>query len=132
GPKFKKIDRDCSMTSTRVARLDSNTCHAISDSGPARGFKVQSIDMSDLAEFLTRKLDRPVVDRTALKGLFDMSLGPWNPFLNGVPANRAGGPVESLPTLFVAVEEQLGLKLSAARGPLDVMAVDDAGAPTEN
>jgi uncharacterized protein (TIGR03435 family) len=132
GPKFLEAKRDCSpVTSTRVAGLEQN-CHAIADAGPARGAQAQSISMVDLAEFLGRKLDREVVDKTNLNGLFDLAIAPWSPFLNGVPSNRAGGAVDSRPTLFVAVEEQLGLKLSSGESSLDTIAIDDVSAPTEN
>lgn len=97
-----------------------------------------------MAEFCSRmivnEVDRPVVDQTGLTGRFDLHLeyahqlplsGPTS--LNGVPASlpapTAGAPGASI---FTALQEQLGLKLSAGRSPLDVLIVDRAEKPTAN
>ena len=100
----------------------------------------QAADMADLAGMLTLVTDRPVIDRTGIKGLFDMKTGPWNPFVNGVPEgagqeNRdGGGPIDfnALPTIFTLLPEKFGLKLDATKAPLDVIVIDDAQRPSED
>jgi len=65
-------------------------------------------------------LDRPVIDRTALDGIFDIHLEFAADASTSGPAGAGPGglvpPVDSGPSLFTALQEQLGLKLSAERG----------------
>lgn len=87
-----------------------------------------------LAEYLTSVLDRPVVDRTGLTGEFDLRLEHSQSSLTtpsstdpNVPQVRNVGP-----PLFTAVEEQLGLKLQSARGPVEFLIIDRVQRPTAN
>ena len=77
-------------------------------------------------------LDRPVVDQTGLNGRFDFLL-KWEPddsqFDGHPPISQAGSP---LPSLFTAVQEQLGLKLDAVKISVDVLVVDRAEKPPAN
>ena len=89
--------------------------------------------MGDFASLLQRAiLDRPVVDKTGLSGRYDFDL-EWAPdetqFGGGVPAASSDAP--SAP-LFSAIQEQLGLKLVATRGPVDALVVDKAERPSAN
>jgi len=90
--------------------------------------------MSALARALTQQLGRPVVDRTGSTERFDFSV-------SYLPENRSR-PVElpaefpaidpNAPALSTALQEQLGLKLEAARGPADVLVIDSVERPTPN
>ncbi|HEY2383165.1 MAG TPA: TIGR03435 family protein [Terriglobia bacterium] len=77
---------------------------------------------------------RPVVDQTGLKGLYDIRL-QWTPD-PGLNANIGpGGPVPAAPagpSLFNALDEQLGLRLESAKGPLPVLVIDSIQRPSEN
>jgi uncharacterized protein (TIGR03435 family) len=89
--------------------------------------------MGDLASLMQRAmLDRPVVDKTGLTGRYDFDL-EWAPdetqFGGDVPTASADAP--SAP-LFSAIQQQLGLKLEAARGPVEALVVDKAERPSEN
>ena len=80
--------------------------------------------MQDLAKMLTREVHAPVADATGLGGRYDMSLS-W------VTAEAALGSGESAdtiagPTLFAAVSNQLGLRLVAKKGPVDMLIIDSA------
>lgn len=92
----------------------------------ARGhIKATQMPMLSLATLLSRFERQTVVDRTGLTGSFEFNL-EWTP-------DDAIKPDDSGPSLFTAVEEQLGLKLESRKGPLDVLVVDSAGkAPTDN
>jgi uncharacterized protein (TIGR03435 family) len=87
-----------------------------------------------LAKVLSDQLGRSVQDQTRLKGVFDFKL-EWEPEASstrpdGVPA-PAGLPTG--PSLFIAMQEQLGLKLEARKGPVEVLVIDRVeSAPTEN
>jgi uncharacterized protein (TIGR03435 family) len=75
-------------------------------------------------------LDRPVLDRTGLTGAFDFSL-EWS--LPTDPAQPPESlPADSGPTFLEALQEQLGLKLKSAKGPVDVLVIDHVEHPTEN
>jgi uncharacterized protein (TIGR03435 family) len=77
-------------------------------------------------------LDRPVVDKTGLSGKFDFDL-EWAPdetqFGGEVPVASADSPN---PPLFTALQQQLGLKLEATRGPIQALVVDAVERPTAN
>ena len=68
-------------------------------------------------------------DKTGLTGNYDFKL-VFRP--SGAPPRAAGAPPDDRPNLFTALEEQLGLKLVASRGVVDVLVVDSIDRPTEN
>lgn len=75
-------------------------------------------------------LDRPVVDKTGLKGRYDFDL-VWAPdetqFGGEVPVASADAPS---PPLFTAIQAQMGLRLEATRGPVQALVVDTAARPS--
>ena len=87
--------------------------------------------VSALAQTLTGQLRRPVVDRTELKGLYDIDL-KWTP--DHVPPDLPAEmrPDPDGPSLFTALEEQLGLKLESTSGPVDVLVIERVERPTAN
>ena len=84
-----------------------------------------SIDV--LALELAQVVGRPVINRTGLSGEFDVDL-TYTPELKAAPPTGA----TVLPELTTAVQEQLGLKLEARRGPVEVVVIDRINMPTEN
>ena len=80
--------------------------------------------MDNLAFILSDALGRKVVDITGVTGKYDIDL-KWT------PDDQQGKP-DAGPTLFTAIEEQLGLKLEAAKGPVDTLVVDHIEKPSEN
>ena len=93
-----------------------------------------SVNMSQLAGALTSPIaDRVVLDRTGLIGRFNVEL-EWTPDLLA-PSNRQDGiapAADAPPSLFTAVQEQLGLKLDGTTAPIEVLVVDRAEQPTAN
>jgi uncharacterized protein (TIGR03435 family) len=88
------------------------------------------VSMQLLATLLSRSERETVIDLTGLKGVFEMKL-EWTPD-DGRPVVINGVAIDA-PSLFTAVQEQLGLKLESRKGPLDVLVVDHAEmAPAEN
>jgi uncharacterized protein (TIGR03435 family) len=85
--------------------------------------------ISALARSLALFADRPVVDRTGLTGGFDFDLR--FPELD-TPSNATAPRVEPATGIFTAIQEQLGLKLEAARGNLEFVVIDAVDHPTEN
>jgi uncharacterized protein (TIGR03435 family) len=112
GPKLK-LSAD--QTKTRV-----------SETRLGRGFvEVPGQPIRNFAYFLGRQLDRPLIDKTGLEGLYDVTL-QWTP--EPVEAN----PTSKFPTLFTALQEQLGLRLESARGPVEMFVIDSVQRPSEN
>jgi uncharacterized protein (TIGR03435 family) len=93
----------------------------------------RNVTMGDLASLMQRAmLDRPVVDKTGLPGRYDFDL-EWAPdetqFGGEVPVAPADAPS---PPLFSALQQQLGLRLEATRGPVAALVVDKAERPSAN
>ena len=83
---------------------------------------------SNLAGNLAPFLDRTVVDRTGIAGLIDYDLS-WTPDLPPNPNAGERSPTNAGPSLFTALQEQLGLKLESSRGPVDVLVIDHVERP---
>jgi uncharacterized protein (TIGR03435 family) len=99
-----------------------------------------SMGLNQLAKSLVPVVNRTVLDRTGLAGLFDFDVtftpefalpGPPSPggaptLVNGIPTDSNG------PSIFTALQEQLGLKLDSQEGPVDVLVVDSVEHPTDD
>jgi uncharacterized protein (TIGR03435 family) len=86
------------------------------------------VRIGDLCSNLARILDRSVIDKTGLTSFYDITLN-WSEDHAG-PSD--GTESASGPSLFTALQEQLGLKLVSAKGPVDVLVVDKASQPNED
>src|SRR5688572_17212014 len=88
-----------------------------------------------IAASLTAVMDRPVMDRTTLTGSFADIRLDWVPDDTQFPGwGRGLKPVSdpSGASLFTAIQEQLGLRLEAARGPVEIVVIDAAERPAAN
>jgi bla regulator protein blaR1 len=92
----------------------------------------QSVPMTSLIEILTQLSGRTVVDKTGLVGKYDVKLR-WRPE-DARPQSdaRGGAPDEPDVDFFTAVQEQLGLKLIPAKGPVNALVVDHIEKPSDN
>jgi uncharacterized protein (TIGR03435 family) len=86
-------------------------------------------ELAALTSFLSSILESPVLDNTGLKGFYNFSLEYADPRLGSkdLPSQLA-----SRSDIFGAVQEQLGLKLEAKKGPVDILVVDHIERPSEN
>ena len=91
------------------------------------------MDVSNIVQTLANQLGRPVVDKTGLKGLYDVKL-TWtpDPAVQGPGGPDAPPADPSGPSIFTAIQEQLGLKLDAAKGPVEMIVIDSLQKPSEN
>jgi uncharacterized protein (TIGR03435 family) len=133
GPKARKSTIDCGavMRGERPALLPGQ--------GPPCGFKTppgrlfaNTFPMPAIASLLSRHLDRPVIDRTGLSGSFDIELEAAE--IKAAPDYKPGPsdlalPPAAGPRIFVAVHEQLGLKLEPVVAALPVIVIDQAERP---
>jgi uncharacterized protein (TIGR03435 family) len=90
----------------------------------ATHFESPGITMAKLAESLTFIVGREVVDKTGLAGKFDVRLD----YRRDNGAADPDGP----PSIFTAVQEQLGLRFESQKGPVQVLIIEHAEKPTEN
>ena len=109
--------------------------------GPPRGsvlmgrglLVANAIPLPVLAKTLTPEMERPIVDKTNLKGRFDIHL-EWTP--SPLTTGDGGAPATSngadLPTVFSALREQLGLQLKSGRGPVEFLMIDSVEKPSPN
>jgi len=86
-------------------------------------------DAPGLMFFLSRELDRIVIDKTGLTGLFDFYL-EWSRAATLDKAATSADP-DNL-SLFTALQDQLGLKLTPEKGPVEILVIDHAEKPSAN
>jgi uncharacterized protein (TIGR03435 family) len=103
-----------------------------------------AVDIQNFVQTLASIVGRTVDDKTGLKGLYDIKLqwtpevgavgGPGGPGGPGAPVGPEAAPPADPngPSIFTAVQEQLGLKLDSAKGQVDVLVIDSVQKPTEN
>jgi uncharacterized protein (TIGR03435 family) len=129
GPKIRTstapFDEASNVTSTLYPARSGGVDHAL--------LPAHKVTMQQFASELQRAiLDRPVVDKTNLAGRYDFNL-EWMPddsqFGGQLPS---GAPDSDKPGFFTAVQEQLGLRIEAARRPLAVLVIDKLDRPSEN
>jgi uncharacterized protein (TIGR03435 family) len=97
------------------------------------GYIAGNTTIARLAEQFRGELRRLVVDRSGLTGEFDFDL-QYAPArdLSTAPAAGATPVTDEGPSLFTALQEQLGLKLESTRGPVDYLVIDRVEKPTED
>jgi uncharacterized protein (TIGR03435 family) len=86
--------------------------------------------MERFAEILSRQMDLPVVNHTGLEGAFNLKLR-WTPESARL-AKAADSAVPDGPSIFTAIQEQLGLRLHAQKVPVEVLVIDHAEKPSVN
>jgi uncharacterized protein (TIGR03435 family) len=75
------------------------------------------------------QFERPIINRTGLQGTFDFTV-QWNSQLQNLQINAPPGTTGA--SLTEAIQEQLGLKLESAKGPVEVLVIESVSRPTEN
>jgi uncharacterized protein (TIGR03435 family) len=98
--------------------------------------------MAGLARLLSQQLGRTVIDKTGLTANYDFTLhwtpdegeGASFPGAGGGPQpNNSAAPSDSSgPSIFTALQEQLGLKLESQKGPVEIIFIDHVEKPSEN
>lgn len=130
GPQLRRSAIDCSNAPGRSPAAPPPSAVAPGSPQAQCGFKVgpgtitaRGVPLAGLAASLSNSVSRIVLDRTALDGSFDVDL-TWAP--GGVDST-----IQDRASIFTAIQEQLGLRLEATRGPVDVLVVDAAGRPSD-
>jgi uncharacterized protein (TIGR03435 family) len=113
GPKFKQSEDDMHGSGTSV--------HGGHD---GKELTAHNLSMTSLASSLTNEVHRTVIDKTGLTGKYDLGM-KWS-------ADDGTAAADSVPSIFTALPEQLGLKLQAGKGPVETLVVDSVEMPSEN
>jgi bla regulator protein blaR1 len=103
------------------------------------GLSAGAISIVNLASFLSDPLGRKIIDKTGISGLYDINIqwapDPGQPDLTGMPKPPGFQPPpaeNTAPSIFIAIQEQLGLKLEPDKGPVDFFIIDSVEKPSEN
>jgi uncharacterized protein (TIGR03435 family) len=144
GPKLRKArDGICNSgplaAGSRIDLMQSVACDETASVYGPEGYLLwgKSVSASALADALSDIADRPVTDRTGLNGLFEITL-QWKPdgYIFTRNENERGetrSPVAEAPnSIYAALQEQLGLKLESAKGPVEILVIDHAEKPDAN
>jgi uncharacterized protein (TIGR03435 family) len=135
GPKLRRSPNPCPVPNGPPDPEWLKNCTSRIGYGTltARGIPMEQLALS-IANFYG--IGRLVVDRTGLTGKFDMDM-EWAPMTQfrqpgnlDPPADFSDRAVNNLPTLFVALKEQLGLQLEPARGPVPSLIIERAERPS--
>jgi uncharacterized protein (TIGR03435 family) len=117
-----------------VGRIGPSECESVRIN-PGGTASLSAVPMDTIARILTPYVGRPVIDKTGLTSYYNVTL-KWTPEVGSASLAPPGLPPGALPldpdapSLFTAVQEQLGLKLENARAPLDVVVIDSVEHPT--
>jgi uncharacterized protein (TIGR03435 family) len=109
-------------------KIEESTVSAQEGTGAARldGIRSNHMNMTKLATLLSRMTRMPVIDKTGLTGSYQFDLR----YANEVSKTDE---IPEGPSIFTAVQEQLGLKLESKKGPVEVLVIDHAEKiPLEN
>lgn len=111
----------------------------VSARSPA-SLEIQGATLDDLAKLLLLVLDRPIINKTEITGRFDIrvefsregtkmaAMPLMQPIDGPPPASDPTGP----PSIFTALQTELGLRLEPAKGPVESLVIDHIERPTEN
>lgn len=122
GPKLSKADPGGKGTQMSMGRGQ---------------LKAKKASIEQLAKLLGNQLGRTVLDKTGLAGDFDFEL-TWTPDMPGPQGPKEGGvdgppPADPAgPSIFTAIQEQLGLKLESQKGPVEILVIDSVERASEN
>jgi len=126
GPKLQEVEGGPTKTKGAQMRMGRGLLNA------------QAVSMTMLATSLSNQLGRSVIDKTGLTGNYDVKL-EWTPDegqsfgpKEGGPEGAPPPPSASGPSIFTAVQEQLGLKLEPQKGPVEILIIDRIEKATEN
>jgi uncharacterized protein (TIGR03435 family) len=145
GPQLKKSELNCQAGPGRGRGGAPPPDPGAQGATPQCGMRIGmgnvaagGMRVSDFANAIATMAGRIVVDRTGLTDAYDFTLtwtpdnlpqrppGAPEPLVNGAPLDPNG------PSLFTALQEQLGLKLDSQRGPVKVLVIDRAEKPVED
>jgi uncharacterized protein (TIGR03435 family) len=135
GPNIRKSELDCDAIQAAWRTGSRDPVPPAGNGAPACGMSMRGTQgmevllggrpLSTLASSFGSATGRVVVDKTGLKGNYEVTL-------NYMPQPKADAPPDAPPNIFTALQEQLGLKLEPDRAPLKILVIDRVERPAEN
>jgi bla regulator protein BlaR1 len=117
----------------KLTAAQARETKGLSSVGNAQGMKItaSAVTLEDFVRspLLTGPAGRQVVDQTRVKGTYDFAL-TWEP--QGIAAVDAANTAGDAPSLFTAIQDQLGLRLAPAKAPVEVIVIDHVEPPSTN
>lgn len=134
GPRLEPPRDDCFDPTAGVPppASDARPCGGFANS-PNQMLGAR-VTMGRLAAALSRRLRRPVVDKTGLGGVYNITL-EWTPDEtqpSPAPTDPSPPAADNSGSIFTALQEQLGLRLESQKGPVEILVIDHAERPSEN
>jgi uncharacterized protein (TIGR03435 family) len=138
GPDLKPTTLDCAtilaerrQNGTGMPPPTPSNPRPICGASVGNGFHAHGIEIASFAQTLGMLMRETVVDETGLTGWWDFDLEMSYSGFSGPPVGGADSPANT-PSIFTALQEQLGLKLETKKGPVDVLVIDHVEKPTED
>jgi uncharacterized protein (TIGR03435 family) len=127
GPQIRRSRINCddvdAVKAAQAASPSESVCRGVAG---AASMTLRGIPVHSLAALLSSRVGRPVLDRTGLAGYFDMDLA-WAPTVSTAPS---AAPANDGPSIYTALQEQLGLRLQPSSAAQDVLIIDHIERPT--
>jgi uncharacterized protein (TIGR03435 family) len=137
GPNLRPAATDCAALRAAAASSgapDPCGLRTFTSALMTGRMSVRGMGLDQILGLLSRDAGRKIVDKTGLSGAFDCEL-TWTPqvFLQRTFDRERFASIDpDGPSIFTAVQEQLGLKLESTKGPVEVLVIDHAEHPTED
>ena len=135
GPNLRASTTECAPGAARMAGARVACGLLVSGNAASASLRGGATPFPDFVRMLGDFVDRPFVDRTGLTGNFDLEL-QFTGDRSAVPGAPAPGGLtvarspDEAPSIFTALQEQLGLRLEATTGPVEVLVIGRAERPT--
>ncbi len=126
GPKFKASAPEAPADPDAPKKASNRGNMSVNGHNGAMELTSWANPMTSFVSSMSNLVDRTVIDKTGLKGDYDLHM-KWTSETAPPPL-----PDDAPPLLFTAIQEQLGLKLVASKGPVNTLVVDHVEQPTEN
>jgi bla regulator protein BlaR1 len=142
GPKLHSfIEGTCVLPSTPLAPLQAGQQYCksqVSARSPASA-EIEGGTLDDFSKLLLLVVDRPVINKTGINGRFQIRVefSREGTKMDSMPSQPADGTSAasdptSIPSIFTALQTQLGLRLEPANGPVESLVIDHIERPTGN
>ena len=135
GPNLRRSSTDCSGKASSMVGGRVQCGLLVSQGSGSASLRGGGTTIASFTRLLGDFLDRPVNDRTGLAGAFDLELQFTAPASATPGAPVPGGlatatGLDDIPTVFTAIQEQMGLRLNPQQGRADVLVIDSVSSPT--
>jgi uncharacterized protein (TIGR03435 family) len=136
-PKLKPFEGTCApvVAGHPLPTLASGEHYCRRMVSPRGSVDIEGGTISDLVGLLGMALDRPIIDKTGLTNYFEIHL-KFSADESPVPQRSIGdlgaATAPDAPGIFQAIQEQLGLRLVPAKGPVEVLVIEHIERPTDN